>query len=317
VHLTFLGTSAGTPTRDRNVTAQALTFDNGAVWLLDCGEATQHQIMRAGIKPPRIERILITHMHGDHCYGLPGLLSSIAVCGRTEPVRLSGPKGIAEWIRTTFKLSYAVLSYELLIDELDARTTLPAGNLWNVEAVPIVHRAPCFGYVLREDPRPGRFHPEKAKAFGIEAGPLYKRLQEGQAVALDDGRIVLAEMVSDPKRPGRVLVLLGDTSDATALVGPGANCDLLVCEVTYDSAQEAKAVQWGHSTAAMTGSLAAKMRAKNLIITHFSSRYTEDGASFGVPDLVVQTRQHCPKTRVMAAKDLLKVELPGNDEPTG
>jgi ribonuclease Z len=315
VHLTFLGTSAGTPTRDRNVTSQALCFDNGAVWLLDCGEGTQHQIMRAGIKPPRIERVLLTHLHGDHCYGLPGLLGSIAVCGRTEPLRISGPKGVGELVRMTLKLSAATLSYELVIDELEARTTLAAGNRWNVEAVPIVHRVPCFGYVLREDPRPGRFHPEKAKAFGIVAGPLYKRLQEGQTVALDDGRIVMAEMVSDPKRPGRTLVLLGDTNDATAIAGPGANCDLLVCEVTYDSASEAKAVQWGHSTSAMTGRLAEKMRAKNLIITHFSSRYTEDGASFGVPHLVEQTRQYCPKTRVMAAKDLLKVELPGNDDP--
>jgi ribonuclease Z len=286
------------------------------VWLLDCGEATQHQVMRAGMKPSRIERILLTHLHGDHCYGLPGLLAYLAINGRTEPVRLSGPRGLGEWLRATLKLTAAQLAYELQIDELDdKRTALPPGNGWNVEAIPIVHRVPCCGYLLREDPRPGRFHPDKAKALGIAPGPHYKRLQEGQAVTLDDGRIVLPDMVSDPKRPGRVVALLGDTNDASAFVAPAANCDLLVCEVTYDAAQEAKAVSWGHSTSAMTGALAARMRAKNLIITHFSSRYTEDGATFGVPDLVTQTRQHCPRTRVMAAKDMMKVELPGNDEP--
>ncbi len=303
--ITFLGTSSGTPTRRRNVTAQAVQFDHGGLWLLDCGEATQHQLMRAGLKASRIERILLTHLHGDHCYGVFGLLSCIAIHQRTAAVEVVGPPGTGELIRTVLRLSEAHLPFPLTISELPAhggRVTPLHG--WSVEAHAINHRVTCLGYVLREDPRPGAFDPERARALGIPAGPLFRRLQHGETIDLPDGRRIAPEAVRDPARPGRVAVLLGDTSDARAIATAGHGCDVLVCETTYAEDRTEKAAEWGHSTTAMTGELAALMAAKTLIITHFSSRYTEPGSGTDPAALARQTQRYCPDTQVLAADDL-------------
>lgn len=303
--ITFLGTSAGTPTRERNVTAQALTFDHGGMWLLDCGEATQHQLMRAGLKASRCDRILITHLHGDHCYGLPGMLMFIAINGRTAPVEVAGPPGISEFLTTILRLSSADLPYELIISELSASGgALAPLDGWQASAYPLVHRVTCLGWCLTEDPRPGRFHPDRAERIGVPEGALFGKLQRGEPVRLPDGRIVLPSDVTDPTRPGRKLVLLGDTSDPTGIAEAGAGCDLLVCEATYDQTRGPKAVEWGHSTTAMTGGFAKEIGAKTLIITHFSSRYTDESPFLTVFNLLAETRSACPGTQVHAAADL-------------
>ena len=308
--LTFLGTSAGTPTRERNVTSQALQFEHGAMWLLDCGEATQHQLMRAGLRAGRIERVLLTHLHGDHCYGLPGLLSCIAIHGRSEAVEIAGPPGVREFIETVLRVSHAELPYPLTITELPvAGGALAPLSGWSVSAHPLVHRVPCLGYVLREDDRPGRFHPDAAQRLGVPPGPLFRRLQDGAAVTLADGRVVEPSAVADPPRPGRLVVLLGDTCDASAIVDAGHGCDLLVCETTYDRERPEKAIEWGHSTTAMTGDLARRMGARVLAITHFSSRYADEGSSLSIADLVAETRAACPQTHVVAADDLLTLAV--------
>lgn len=308
--LTFLGTSAGTPTRERNVTSQALQFEHGGLWLLDCGEATQHQLMRAGLRAGRIERVLITHLHGDHCYGLPGLLSCIAIHGRTEPVEIAGPPGLRDLVETVLRVSEVALPYPLGITELPVTGgALAPLSGWSVSAHPLVHRIACLGYVLREDERPGRFHPDEAQRLGVSPGPLFRRLQDGHAVELPDGRTVLPEQVTDPPRPGRKAVLLGDTSDASAIIDAGRGCDLLVCETTYDRERPAKAIEWGHSTTAMTGELARRMGAKVLAITHFSSRYADEGAALSIADLVAEAQAACPQTHVVAADDLLTLAV--------
>ena len=308
MRVTFLGTSAGTPTRSRNVTSQALTFEHGGLWLLDCGEATQHQLMRAGLKPSHCERILITHLHGDHCYGLPGLLSCLAIHGRTEPVSLVGPHGLRELVETVVRLSEAALPYRLEFLELPAvGGPVPALHGWSVSAHALAHRVTCLGYVLQEDPLPGRFHPERARAAGVPEGRAWGRLQAGEDVTLGDGTVVAATAICDPARAGRKVVLLGDTNDAEAIIAPGHGCDLLVCETTYEAAHQAKAVAWGHMTTAMTGTLARRMGAKQLIITHFSSRYTtaeDPDRALSIADLVAETASACPETFVAAADDL-------------
>ena len=303
--LTFLGTSAGTPTRERNVTAQALTLDHGAIWLLDCGEATQHQFMRAGLKPGRCERILITHLHGDHVYGLPGMLSCIDIHERHEPLEIIGPVGIRELLTTVLRISEVHLSYAVHITEItsDGQAFAPLAG-WEVAAYPLSHRVSCWGYVLREGPRPGRFYPERAQDLGIPEGPLYRQLQSGDEVRLPDGRVIAPSAVVDPPRPGRVIVLLGDTSDPSPIAAAAQGCDLLVCETTYDASREAKAYEWGHSTTAMTGAFAQKIAAKTLIITHFSSRYTENKSGYSVDALVAEAQSACPGTQVLAAADL-------------
>ena len=310
VKITFLGTSSGTPTRTRNVTAQALTLDNGTMWLLDCGEATQHQLMHAGLKASRIERVLITHLHGDHCYGLPGLLACIAIHERREPVELVGPRGLAELVNTTLRLSESVLPYRLDITELDGPLALAKRSGWSVSAHRIAHRVTCYGYDLREDPRPGRFDLDSARALGIPEGPLFGRLQAGEVVTLPDGRTIAPSAVCAPPRPGRHVVLLGDTSDASGIAAAAHGCDLLVHETTYDGTRDEKATQWGHSTTAMTGAFAHRIAAKRLIITHFSSRYTDGDGAFGVDQLLAETRAACPGTEVLAAEDLWTYALP-------
>ncbi len=317
MRITFLGTSSGAPTRTRNVTAQALSLDSGGVILLDCGEATQHQLMRSGLRASRIERILITHLHGDHLYGLPGLLACMTIHERSAPVQLVGPLGIREFVATVLRISQTGLSFPLDIVELEAGRPLdPCGEL-ALSAHPLVHRVPCFGYCLAEGPRPGRFDPAKAAALRIPMGPLFGRLQAGESITLDDGVSVQPAQVLSPPRPGRRVVLLGDTEDASGIAAAAHGCDVLVREVTYDAGRTDKARQWGHSTSAMTGGFAAEVGARVLIITHFSSRYT-DGASgdqLTVADLVAETAQHCPGTRVLAADDLWSHEVAFPDEP--
>ncbi|MBA3707663.1 MAG: ribonuclease Z [Planctomycetes bacterium] len=314
MQITFLGTSAGVPTRTRNVTSQAVAFDHGGVWLLDCGEATQHQLMRAGIKPARIERILLTHLHGDHCYGIPGALATMAINGRSEPVSIIGPVGVKELIETVLRISDTALSFPLEITELDGPRSLPRLEGWQVSAHELPHRVRCFGYCLQEAERPGRFHPDRAQALGVAPGRQFGQLQRGEAIQLADGRTVRPEQVADPRRPGRKLVLLGDTCDGTGLAEAGSDCDLLVCETTYDAAREDKARQWGHSTTRMTGELARRLRARTLIITHFSSRYTdEEPDEPSVEALVAEAALACPGTTVLAARDLWSHSIPPRD----
>jgi len=313
VHLTFLGTSAGSPARERNVTAQALSFDDGRIWLLDCGEATQHQLMRAGIRPGRIERILITHLHADHCLGLPGLLACLAIHGRTAAVVVVGPVGVKALVETTIRLTDTFLPFTLHFSELDSPCAHDLGTQrdWHLSAHPLHHRVTCFGYCLREAPRPGRFHPERAEALGVSPGPQYGALSRGEAVTTAAGTVVAPRDVISTPRPGRLLALLGDTNDASAMITPAHGCDLLVCEATFDASREAKAVQWGHSSTHMTGRLAQAMAARTVIITHISARYAEDAESstVSVADLVAETQSQCPQTQVLAAEDLWSFEI--------
>ena len=316
--ITFLGTSSGTPTRTRNVTAQVISFDNGALWLLDCGEASQHQLMRAGLRAGRIERILITHLHGDHCYGLPGMLACMAIHGRSESVQIVGPIGLRELIETVMRLSDHITTFPIEWIELGGPNdrqppALGVLSRWSVSAHSIRHRIECFGYVLRESPRPGRFHPDRAAALGIPEGPLFRQLLLNQAVTLADGRVIAPSEVCDPPRPGRSVVLLGDTKDASGIAEAAHGCDLLVHEATYESSYTSKAEKWGHSTSTMAGAFARRIGARHLIITHFSSRYTDSDADKGVDQLLREAQAECPATVVHAADDLWSFVLPGDD----
>jgi ribonuclease Z len=282
------------------------------MWLLDCGEATQHQMMKAGLRCGRIERILITHLHGDHCYGLPGMLSCMAIHEREDPVEIVGPLGLQEMIDTVLRLSVSELPFPIQVTELTGPRVLAQQSQWDVSAYPISHRIPCFGYSLRETPRPGRFDLQKALALGIPEGPHYRALQHGQTIHLADGRSIHSAEVCDPPRPGRHVVLLGDTQDASGIRDAALGCDLLVHEVTYDAGFTAKAEKWGHSTSTMTGTFAASVAARHLIITHFSSRYTDSDADRGVDLLVRETQACCPDTQVYAADDLWSFVVPAH-----
>jgi len=310
VRVTFLGTSAGSPTRHRNVTAQCLRFEDGSTWILDCGEGTQHQFIAASLRAKPIDRILITHLHGDHCYGLPGLLSLMAIQGRTETVEIMGPPGIAEMVGTVLRLSVNQLPYPLIFHEIGVPETRWERAGWTISAWPLEHRIPSWGYVLHEDPRPGRFHPERAVALGVPPGPAFGRLAAGESVPGAAGRVIAPREVCDPPRPGRKIVLLGDTAGSSSLYAAAQDCDLLVHEATYAGDRTEAAIRWGHSTAPMAGACAQVVQAKRLVLTHISARYDDDDSEQGdVQRLVAEAAAACPQTEVLAAHDLLTVEV--------
>jgi ribonuclease Z len=317
MRLTFLGTSAGAPTAARNVTAQAVSFDHGAVWILDCGEATQHRLLAAGLRPKAVECILITHLHGDHCYGLFGLFACLGIHGREDPVVVVGPRGVramceAVWTASAARPHFPVQFHEWHDLPADGAGLGATAGSWSVTAFPIAHRLPCAGYLLREGPRPGRFYPERARAAGVPEGRDWGRLQAGHPVVVD-GRTVQPSDVADPPRRGRVVLLLGDTSNADTMMSAGSGCDLAVREVTYGDELAEKAVRWGHSTAGDTGRWAAQLQAKQLVITHLSARYTDDPAA--VAGLRQAVADRCPGTVVHAADDLWSIAIAPPDEP--
>ncbi len=311
VKLTFLGTSAGQPTRNRNVTAQALRFDDGSWWLVDCGEATQHRVREAGLRAIRCERILITHLHGDHCWGLPGMLMAIAIAGRTEGVQVAGPRGLARLLDGAFGPTATELPYPLDLIELPEEPRGEpldwSGDGWRARPFAIRHRVPCVAWLCEEPQRPGRVRPDLAHAAGLQDMRLLGRLQRGETVTLPSGVVIRPDQVMDPPpRPRRVLVC-GDTEDADALIPHAQGVDLVVRESTYAGDNEEKARQWGHSTSTMTGRFAAALHARHLVVTHLGGRHS-DGT--GPQQLRDEAAAACPGIPVDVADDLMTVEVP-------
>ena len=250
---TFLGTASGTPTKQRNVSGLALRHDDGAVWIIDCGEGTQHQLLHTDIRPGRIERIFITHLHGDHCYGLPGLLACIAVHDRGDrPVSLYGPVGTRAWWELTARVSSLRLTFPVHIHEFEKDLTLEDEHslgAWTCRICAIPHRVQSYAFVFQEPERRGRVDVAAAKTLGIQPGPQLGQLAQGRAVTSDAGREVRPEEVCGPARPGRKLVLCGDTNDAGAIIPFAQDADFVVHECTFSDELREKALQWGHSTA--------------------------------------------------------------------
>jgi ribonuclease Z len=327
LQLTFLGTSAGAPTRERGLSALALRLPGGGLWLFDCGEGTQQRLLASRLRAARLDRVLLTHLHGDHCFGLPGLLASAGLWGRREAIEVVGPRGLREWLDTTLRVSAMHLGYPLLVRELEH----PAGGALDlrgglaVEALPLVHRVPSFAYVVREPARRGHVDTARARALGVPEGPLLGRLARGDAVALADGRRIEPRDVLGPPRPGRTLVVCGDSSDSRALLALPPGCDVLVHECTYDAARAAQAREWSHSTSADVAALARALRPRLLVLTHLSSRYTVPGAEPGTDALRREVETRCPGQRVLVAEDGLAIDVPpreaearsGNAEPPG
>lgn len=280
----FMGTGAGRPNKHRNVTGAALQLPDPhcAWWLFDAGEATQHQLMKLPLKLSKLEKIFITHLHGDHLYGLPGLLSTRSFDGGISTLDLYGPVGLQSYIDTVFAITGTTLDYELIIHELDDREIskpIFVDESFKVEAMPLIHRVPCYGYRVTESDAPGRLLPDKLKKLGLEAGPLYGKLKRGEAVTLADGRIVTPASVTDGVVPGRIVTLLGDTCpcDNAMLLARGA--DLVVHEATFAAGMEAKAHEFGHSTTVEAATAARDAGAKLLVMTHFSGRYSNEELS--------------------------------------
>lgn len=279
MELIFLGTSAGVPTRTRNVTAMLLNLQHptrAGLWLFDCGEGTQHQMLRTAFHPGKLDKIFITHLHGDHLFGLPGLLCSRSMAGNVQPLQIYGPKGIREFVETTLRLSGSWTDYPLTIEEVTPGLVVDDG-LRKVTAYPLSHPVECYGYRIEEHDKPGALNAAALKAQGILAGPLFQQLKEGKTVTLPDGRIVNGADYLAPAESGKKLAIFGDTAPCPTSLELAQDVDLLVHEATLEQAMEEKANSRGHSSTRQVAQLAADAGAKKLVITHLSSRYDEQG----------------------------------------
>jgi ribonuclease Z len=280
VELVFLGTGAGTPSRQRNVTAIVLDLlaENGAYWLFDCGEGTQQQILRSSVKLSKLDKLFVTHLHGDHIFGIPGLLSTRANQGGITPFTVFGPPGIQAFIETAMLVSQSRLNYPLEIIEINDGL-IYEDDLFRVEALHVEHRIECFGYRIIELNRPGKLEVEKLKAMKIASGPVFGRLKQGETVILEDGTLLHGRDYIGPEIVGRKIAIIGDTRRCEAAVQLAHEVDIMVHEATFAVLNQDLANEYFHSTTVDAAQTAAEAGAKALILTHFSSRYQEEHLS--------------------------------------
>lgn len=305
--LTFLGTGAAIPSLERNVAALALARE-GETLLFDCGEGTQRQMMRYGVSFA-IRDIFFTHFHGDHLLGLTGLVRTLGLQDRSDTLRLYGPRGGRRILEHALAVGIERNKFPVEIAELAPGERVARGE-YDVVAVEADHRAPSLGYVLEEHTRLGRFQPERVRALGVPEGPLWGRLHRGETVDLPDGRRVGPEDLVGPPRPGRKVVISGDSRPSAALTAAAAGADLLVHEATFSAEEGDKAVQTGHSTATEAARVAREAGVRRLVLTHISARYTREA-----PELVEEAKAVFPATVV--ARDGMIVEVPFPDAGEG
>jgi ribonuclease Z len=298
-----LGTSSGRPTLRRNVSALAVARE--AEWLLfDCGEGTQTQIARSGLSPNRLSGVFITHLHGDHFNGLPGLLSTMGLDQRTRELALRGPRGIREYRETLERLKVSFVTYPIDLKELSAISELAViyeASEYIVSARQLDHRLFAVGYRVDERARPGRFDVDRARQLGVPEGPLWGRLQSGEAVELEKGRVVHPSEVLGPERPGKSVAYCLDTRPCASAMELARGVDLLVHEATYTEEFAVEAREYGHSTAAQAAQTARDAGAQRLLITHFSTRFPDTAS------LLEEAQAIFPNT--VAAEDLAVIEV--------
>ena len=311
MNITFLGTSSGVPTLTRNVSSLALKLSQKAeVWLFDCGEGTQHQLIKSTIKSSQIRKIFITHMHGDHIYGLPGLLATLGLSGNSKGIDIYGPSNLKNFISSALKNSYCKISFPLKFFEVEnsaqTNTNLFEDELMEVKCASLKHRLPAFGYRVNEKDKPGQFNLEKAKKLNIPEGPIYGRLHSGQRVKLEDGRILNGSDFCGEPRKGESFVYCTDTIFSKKAVELSKNVDLLVHESTFSDKDEEMAFEKLHSTTIMAAKTALLSNAKKLVLTHISPRYTPKSLVKPI-DLLNEAKQIFPNT--FLAKDFLTTKI--------
>ncbi|QFT89686.1 Ribonuclease Z [Bacillus sp. THAF10] len=303
--LTFLGTGSGIPAKHRNVSSLSLHLDDkeGTLWLFDCGEATQHQILHTSIKPRKITKIFITHLHGDHIYGLPGLLSSRSFQGGETPLTVYGPKGIKDYINVSLRVSMTYLKYPLLIEEVEEGFHLETED-FTVEGNKLVHGIPSYGYRIIQKDLPGALIMEKVKEQQIPSGPHLQQLKEGKMITLKDGRTFDGKEFIGPPKKGKVITILGDTRYNETSVELAENADVLVHEATFSAKDELLAKEYFHSTTLQAASVAKAANVSQLLLTHISARYQGEDVQM----LVNEAKEVFPNTRVVQDFDEIEIK---------
>jgi ribonuclease Z len=296
----FAGTAGSVPSARRGL--PALLVRRGAERILiDCGEGTQRQLLRS-VGLSDLTDIFITHMHVDHWLGLPGLLQTFNLRDRERPLAIHGPQGLAEVMRS-MKRVYGRLCFDLAVIELEAGEVVRRDTL-EIGAVNVRHRVLAYGYVLTEDPRPGRFDAGLAQSLGVTPGPDFGRLQRGETVAG-----VRPEQVIGAERPGRKIAVSGDTAPCETLAIAAHGADLLIHEATFADEERDRARETGHSTAAQAAQIAADAEVKMLALTHISARY-------GGSELREEARAVFAATELPRDFDTIEIPLPDRGEPT-
>ena len=311
MQVTFLGTSSGVPTRARNVSAVAVRLaQRSELWLFDCGEGTQHQFLRSDLRLSQLRRIFITHMHGDHVFGLPGLLASLGLSGSSGGVDLYGPDPLESYLDGVLRTSSTRIGYPLAVHRVRNaaerdRIVFEDADL-TVRATPLHHRVPAYAYRVEEKPKPGRFDIAKARDMAIPPGPVYASLKRGETVTLEDGRRIDGRTLCGPERAGASLVYCTDTVFCEAAVNLSKGADLLIHESTFSHAEADMAFQRQHSTSTMAAQTAAEAGVGQLVLTHLSPRYAP-GNAVTADDLLAEARAIFPNT--ILAKDFLCLDV--------
>lgn len=305
MELLFLGTAAGAPTRSSNVSACAFRLRSHKDWyLIDCGEATQHRVLASPLTLLTLACICLTHVHGDHIFGLPGLLSSAQMAGRTAPLRILAPTGVREFVETALRCSAGYLGYAL--DWIEIGPDSPALKLGelNITTIPLSHRVPSYAYCFTEATHARKLDKDKLRASGIPPGPHLARLRNGERVALVDGRNIDGADFLLPARQQRRVIIAGDNDTPALLADAAGSAQVLVHEATYTQAiADRVGPSPQHSSAARIAEFAESVGLPNLVLTHFSGRYgdqTEQPGSISDIHAEAATRYH---GRIFLARD--------------
>ena len=296
--IVFLGTSAAQPTERRGLSCICLEKE-GEILMFDAGEAAQISYMKSGLGWNKKMKLFVTHLHGDHCVGILGLLQTMTMRNRTEPLEVFGPSGIEEFIGANIKVLNFGLSFPVLI------TTIKEGKIFedstfSIYACKANHSIVAYSYLFEEKDKPGRFSVENAKKLGIPEGELWKELQNGNEIKIND-KIINPNQVLGEKREGKKIGFSGDTMPTKELEKFFEGCDFLVFDSTFLEEEKQKALDTCHSTAKQAATLAKNSNVKNLILTHFSARYKDE-----TQHLAEAGKVH---NSVITAKDLLEIEI--------
>jgi len=298
MRLVFLGTSAAQPTPERGLTCICLEKE-GEILMFDAGEGAQISYLKSGLGWNKKMKIFVTHLHGDHCIGILGLLQTMTLQNRTEPMEIYGPDGIEEFIAVNIKVLNFGLSFPVMITTVREGTVVNE-KTYTINSCEADHSVTSYSYLFQEKDKPGRFFPDKAKELGVPEGELWHKLQTGQDIQVGD-KIVKSSDVLGEKRPGKRIGISGDTRPTKKLEEFFKDCDYLSFDSTFSHELQDKALETHHSTAKEAADLAKKANVSNLILTHFSARYNDE--------LVLLEEAKTIHSSVIAAKDLLEIEI--------
>lgn len=299
MEIIFLGTSSAVHSKERNHPSIALKAF-GETWLFDCGEATQKQILSSNVSPMKISKIFLTHYHGDHILGLPGLLQSMSLNGRESKLTIYGPKGLHKLKDAIYSLGYCAIEYPVEFIEIDTGI-IEDNDTYFIQAQRVKHNVPALAYSVEEKKKP-RFLRDKAIELGVPVGPAFGRLHNGEEVEID-GRIIKPEQVLGEPRKGIKITYSGDTRPCEEMIMLALDSTLLIHESTFIHEENANAVEHAHSTSVDAAYIAKDSKSEQLVLTHISTRYTKEDEN----TMLKEAREIFENT--ILAHDLLEMEI--------